>query len=161
MKKIDGNFEISHLEIWWKFIYFFQCVASLKTLTSENSPRQVIDFLREESRRQSERDNAFFSMMATFLKPQHAVSSHLAPSHTLILPLIIPVVLNQASILLTSHLLKPILTISPSSHIITIMEWRTCGPHLLFRQNCLQNRQIHYKKKHIFPSWRTLLFRHY
>ena len=43
-----------------------ETVASLKTLTSENSSSQILDFLREESRRRSERDNAFFSMMATF-----------------------------------------------------------------------------------------------
>lgn len=56
-----------------------ETVASLKTLSSENTSSQVLEFLKEESKRQSERDNALFNMMATFF--QHpAASPHPVPS---------------------------------------------------------------------------------
>lgn len=47
-----------------------ETVESLKTLSSENSSKEILEFLKEESKRQSDRDNAFFQLMTNFLQPQ-------------------------------------------------------------------------------------------
>ena len=46
-----------------------ETVEALKTLSSDNTSKDILEFLKEESQRQSERYNAFFQMMSNFLKP--------------------------------------------------------------------------------------------
>ena len=45
-------------------------VESLKNLSSENSSKEILDFLKEESKRQAEREKSFFQLMSQLLQPQ-------------------------------------------------------------------------------------------
>ena len=56
-----------------------EIVQSLKTLSSENLPKDILEFLKEESRRQSERDNAFFQLMTNYLQPNPPTQSMYQP----------------------------------------------------------------------------------
>ena len=56
-----------------------ETVQSSKTLSSENSLKDILEFLKEESRRLSERDNAFFQLMTNFLQPNPPTHSMYQP----------------------------------------------------------------------------------
>lgn len=47
-----------------------EAMGSMKQLASDSSSKEILDFLKEESKRQSERDATFFQLMTTLLQPQ-------------------------------------------------------------------------------------------
>ena len=59
-------------------------------MTNDNSSKEILDFLKEESKRQAERDTEFLKLMGTLLQPQQqntrSTVSPLSPNPTYAYP---------------------------------------------------------------------------
>lgn len=53
-----------------------EAVGSLKTLACDTSSKDILDFLKEESRRQSERDAAFLQLLSSLVPQNNAPPQH-------------------------------------------------------------------------------------
>ena len=59
-----------------------EAVGTMKSIASDTSSKDILNFLKEESARQSERDDAFLKLMTTLIQQQPHASSSLYPPTT-------------------------------------------------------------------------------